>query len=398
MEGSGVTEQIAGELLKTSPDEQMLLIGALADRGDAAVLPAITAVAKSTNPEVRKAVLQAVGKLGDASFVGYLVKAATEGLSSEEKSMAVKSLTLLRGSRVDDAIVESMQNSEASMRRQLIQVLAERIAVDAVPALLAESAHQDRKVRQAAFKSLGRLADEEYLPSLIKLLVKVEDNSSRRVAERTVVAVSRKISQPSKQADAVLAGLRGEKRLAVRCSLLRVLGGIANSKALITLEATSKEVNPTVKDTSVRALAKWPNAAAVEVLLEIYCNTKSPIHRLLALRGFVRLMYLPVQGRTAEKTLELCRRAMQQTKSSAEQKLVLSGLSNVSNPEALEMVEPFLQVEEVRGEAATAAIKIAGTIMETHGERAKTAMNMLLAISNDEDLRRQVKEIIRQIK
>jgi len=398
MEGSGVTELIAGELSKTSPDEQMLLIGALADRGDAAALPAITAAAKSTNPEVRKAVLQAVGKLGDASFVGYLVKAATEGISSEEKSAAVKSLTLLRGSRVDDAIVQSMHNSQPSIRRQLIQVLADRNAVDAVPSLLAEAVHPDRKVRQAAFKALGRLAEEEHLPSLIKLLVNLEDDSSRREAERAVVAVSRKISQPSKQADAVLAGLRSEKRLAVRCSLLRVLGGIANSKALITLEAASKEANPTVQDTSVRALAKWPNAAAAEVLLEIYCNTKSQIHRLLALRGFVRSLSLPVKGRTAEKTLELCRRAMQQARSSAEQKLVLSGLSNVSDPEALEMVEPFLQVEEVRGEAATAMIKIAGTIIDTHGEIAKTAMNKLLAISKDEDLRKQAEEIIRRIK
>jgi len=398
MEGSGVTEQIAGELSKTSPDEQMLLIGALADRGDGAALPAITAEAKSTNPEVRKAVLQAVGKLGDASFVGYLVKAATEGTSSEEKSSAVNSLKLLRGSRVDDAIVQSMLNSEASMRRQLIQVLADRNAVDAVPALLAEAVNPDRKVRQAAFKTLGRLADEEHLPSLIKLLVKVEDDSSRREAERAIVAVSRKISQPSKQADAVLAGLHGETRVAVRCSLLRVLGGVANSKALSTLEAASKEVNPTVQDTSVRALTKWPNGAAAEVLLEIYCNTKSQIHRLLALRGFVRLLSLPVKERSAEKTLGLCRRAMQQAKSSAEQKLVLSGLSNVSDPGALEMVEPLLQVEEVRAEAATAAIKIAETIMDTHGERAKTAMNKLLAVSADEDLRKQAEEILGHIK
>ena len=398
IEGSGVTEQIAGELSKTSPDEQMLLIGSLADRGDAAALPAITAAAKSTNPEVRKAVLQAVGKLGDASFVGYLVKAAIEGTSSEEKSTAVNSLTLLRGSRVDDAIVQIMQNSETSVRRQLIQVLAERDAVEAVPALFAETINPDRKVRQAAFKTLGRLADEEHLPSLTKLLVKVEDDRSRREAERAVVVVSRKISQPSKQADAVLAELHDEKLVAVRCSLLRVLGGIANSKALKTLETASKEANPTVQDTSVRALAKWPNAAAAEVLLEIYCNTQNQIHRRLALRGFVRLLSLPDKGRTAEKTLELCRRAMQQAKSSAEQKLVLSGLSNISAPEALEMVEPFLQVEEVRGEAATATIKIAGTIMDTHGERSKTAMNKLLAISKDKDLRKQAKEIIRQIK
>jgi HEAT repeat protein len=398
MEGNGVTEQFAGELSKISPDEQVLLIGALADRGDAAALPAITAEAKSTKPEVRKAVLQAVGKLGDASFVEYLVKAALEGLNSEEKNTAINSLKLLRGNRVDDAIVQSMQNSQPSVRRQLIQVLAEREAVDAVPTLLSEATNSDRKVRQAAFKALGRLANEQDLPSLIKLLVKLEDDSSRREAERAVVVVSRKISQKSKQAEAVLAGLRGEKRIAVRCSLLRVLGGIANSKALRILEAASTDTNPTAQDTSVRALAKWPNAGAAEVLLEIYCNTQNQIHRLLALRGVVRLLSLPVQGRPVEKTLEFCRRAINQARSSAEQKLVLSCLSNVSDPGALEMVEPLLQVEVVRAEAGTAAIKIAGAIMETNSERAKKAMNKLLAVSGEEDLRKRAEEIVRQIK
>ncbi len=203
MKGQGVTELLAAELPKTLPEEQVLLIGALADRGDAAALPVIITAAKSANAEVRKAALQAVGKLGDASFVGYLVKAATEGMSSEEKSTAVNSLKLLRGSRVDDAIVKSIQNSQPSVRSQLIHVLFERNAVGAVPALLGEAVNPDRKVRKAAFKALGRLGREKDLPSLIKLLVKLEDDSSRREAERAVVTVSRKISDQSKQADVV---------------------------------------------------------------------------------------------------------------------------------------------------------------------------------------------------
>jgi len=371
MEGNGVTEQFAGELSKLLPDEQVLLIGALADRGDAAALPAITAEAKTTNQEVRKAVLQAVGKLGDASFVDYLVKTAAEGLSSEEKSAAINSLKLLGGNRVDETIIQNMQNSEGSLRRELIQVLAEREAVDAVPALLVEAANPDRKVCQTAFKALGRLTNEQDLPSLIKLLVRLEDDGSRREAERAVVVVSRKINQADKQADAVLAGLSGENRVAVRCSLLRVLGGIANNKALSTLETASKDTNPTVQDTSVRTLAKWPNAGAAEVLLEIYCNTQNQIHRLLALRSFARLLSLPVQGRPVEKTLEFCQRAMNQAKSTAEQKLVLSGLSNVSDPGALKIIEPLLQVEAVREEAAMAASKIAKSISQVHEEQRK---------------------------
>ena len=398
MKGQGVTELFAGELPKTPPDEQVLLIGALADRGDAAALPAITIAAKSANTEVRKAVLQAVGKLGDASSVGYLVKAATEGVSSEEKSTAINSLKMLRGSRVDDAIVKSMQHSQPSVRSQLIQVLFERNAVGAVPALLGEAVNPDRNVRKAAFKALGRLGREEDLPSLVKLLVKLKDDSSRREAERAVVMVSRKISETGKQADVVLAELHGEKRVAVRCSLLRVLGGIANNNALRTLEEASKETNPAVRDTAIRTLAKWPNAMAAEALLEIYSNTQNQIHRLLSLRGFVRLLALPAEERPVEKTLKMCRQAMRQAHSPAEQKLVLSGLANVSDPGVLSMVEPFLQVETVRAEAAMAMIKIAGAIIETHPDRAKTAMNKLLAVSKDEDLRRQAEEIVRKSK
>jgi HEAT repeat protein len=396
MKGQDVTELFAGELPKTPPDEQVLLIGALADRGDAAALPAITIAAESANTEVRKAVLQAFGKLGDASSVGYLVKAATEGVSSEEKSTAINSLKLLRGSGVDDAIVKSMQHSQPSVRSQLIQVLFERNAVGTVPALLGEAVNPDRKVHKAAFKALGRLGREKDLPSLVKLLVKLEDDGSRREAERAVVMVSRKISETSKQADAVLAGLHGEKRVALRCSLLRALGGIANNNALRALEEASKETNPAVRDTAVRTLAKWPNATAAEVLLEIYSNTQNRIHRLLSLRGFVRLLALPAEERPIEKTLKMCRQAMHQAQGPAEQKLVLSGLANVSDPGALSMVEPFLQVETVKAEAAMAMIKIAGAIMETHPDRAKTAMNKLLAVSKKEDLRRQAEEIVRK--
>ena len=398
MKGLGVTELFAAELPETLPDEQMLLIGALADRGDSAALPAIITAAKSTNAEVRKAALQAVGKLGDASFVGYLVKAAIEGDSSEEKSTAMNSLKLLRGNRVDDAIVKNMRNSQPIVRSQLIQVLLERNATGTVPALLDEAVNPDRKVRKAAFKALGRLADEKDLPSLVKLLVKLKDDSNRSQAERAVVTVSRKISDQSKQSDVVLAGLRSEKRVAVRCSLLRALGGIANSKALEILSRASKETNPAVRDTAVRALAKWPNATAVEVLLEIYSNTQNQIHRLLSLRGFVRLLSLPAEGRPVEKTLEMCRQAINQARGPAEQKLVLSGLSNVSNPETLSMVEPFLQVETVKAEAATAAIKIAGAIMETHRDQAMMAMNKLLAVSKDQNLRKQAEDIVRKIK
>lgn len=397
MQGENVTELFASELPEKSPAEQVLLIDALADRGDPAALPAITALSKSEDSEVRKAVLHAVGKLGDASCVNFLVQAAAGANSSEEKGAAMNSLSQLPGDGVDDAIIKAMQSSQASARSELIQVLYDRNAAGAVPALLAEAENPDSKVRRAAFKALSRLAGEKDMPSLINLLVRMQDESSRRDAARAAVAVSRKINDAGGRADAVLTALRAEKRVPVKCSLLRILGGIANRKALETIVVASKEKNPAIKDTAVRAMAKWPDAAAAEALLGIYLQTDNTTHRLLALRGFVRLLALPAQNRLVQKTLEMCRRAMSYADSITEKKLVLSGLANVGDAEALIMVEPFLQTEEIRAEAAIAALKIAAATAQKDPERVRIAMNKLLAGLQDENLRRQAEDVLRQI-
>ncbi|MFH1718090.1 MAG: HEAT repeat domain-containing protein [Planctomycetota bacterium] len=397
MQGEGVTELFAAELQKTSPDEQVLLIGSLADRGDPAALPAIVAGANGADAGVRMAALSAIGRLGDSSHVDLLVQVAAKDIGSAEKSIALNSLTLLRGDRVDDAIVRNMQDSKPTMRSQLIEVLFDRNAVEAVPALLLEAANPDPKVRRAAFKALGRLAGEKDLPSLVGLLTNVQDESGGREAERAVAAVARKIADEDERDDVVGAALVGEKRVAVRCSLLRVLGGIANKEALETVAGSSKDDNAAVQDTAVRALAGWPDAAAAEVLLQIYCRTQSQTHRLLALRGFVRLLALPSSGRTPQESLGLCRQALSQAETAAERKLVLSGLANVADPKALEMLEPFLQAEAVRLEAGMAAIKIAGFIMKDCPEETRIAMNRLLAVSKDRDMRERAEAIIRQI-
>ncbi len=396
MKGQGVTEMFAAELAKVSASEQVLLIGALADRGDAAALSVITARGKSEDPDVRKAVLHAVGRLGDSSCVGLLVQAAGEGISDGERKVGLNSLVVLQGVGVDDEIAKIMQASPPQIRCALIQVLFDRNAAGAVPALLGEASSSDTAVRRAAFKALGRLAGEKDLPLLVELLVKMPDDGGRRDAERAVTAVSQKIANESKRADVVLAALNVEDRASIRCSLLRVLGGIANDRALEALIVALKAQDPAVQDTAVRALANWPNPAAAEVLLGVYSRTQNKVHRLLALRGFARLLAMPAGDRVIGKTLEMCRQAIFCADNPEEQRLVLSALANVADPAALAMVEPFLQNEAVRAEAAIATVRIARTIIQTYPSEAKMAMRNLLAVLQDEELRKQAQEIIAQ--
>jgi len=397
MRGEGVTELFAAELAKMPPDQQVLLIGALADRGDPIALRTITEAAKSPNADVRKAALDSVGKLGDASYVGFLVQAATKSDSSEEKSAALNSLKMLRGSGVDDAVVKSMQNSQPDIRSGLIEVLFERNAAGAVPAMLKEAANPDAKVRAAAFRALGRLANEKDLSALIKLLVDLPGDSGRKDAERAAVAVSRKIGDDGKRADAVLTASRTENRAAIRCSLLRVLGGIANSKSLEALQAALKETDPQVRDTAVRELANWPDASATEVVLGVFKSTQDRTHRSLALRGLVRLLALPESGRSPQKTLEIYGELMSAARGPDEKKLVLSGLANVSDLKALQLTQACLDDEAIKTEAALAVVKIAGGICGGFPGEAKAAVQKVLAGTTDDSLRQQAQDVINTI-
>lgn len=394
MQGRGVTELFAAELARSSPDEQVLLIAALADRRDPAALRAITAAAKSSDIDVRKAALGAVGKLGDASEVALLALAAAKSPTSDERKIAVNSLAVLRGADVDDAIVKSMQKAKGDVRAQLIGVLLERNAATAVAPLLAEARSADSRVRRAAFKALARLASERDLPLLISLLTDIEGSTSRRDAERATAAVARKIADRSKQADGVLAALHDERRPAARCSLLRVLGGIANDKALETVTAALKEKDAQVRDTAVRTLVGWPDASAAGALLGIYRDTQNQAHRLLSLRGLVRGLAVGAEDRTAETAMEVYRQAMNLTRSGQEKKLVLSGLSNVAHPEALEMVCALLDDEAVRAEAEFAAVKIAARLADSHRSRAKAALQKVLAMTTNESVRKQARDVI----
>jgi len=390
MKGDGVTELFAAQLAGSSPGDQALLIAALADRGDAAALHAITTAAGSADAQVAKAALGAVGRLGDASSVGFLIQAA----DSEEKDVALNSLAILRGADVDDAIVKSMQKAVPALRAQLIDVLFERNAVAAVPALLLEAAGGDSKVRRVAFRALGRLAGEKDLPALVSLLAQIKGAGGRTDAERAVVAVARKTAEPGSQADAILAAMNGEQQVETRCSLLRVLGGLANQRALDAVCDALKDRDEQVRDAAVRTLSDWPNVQAAETLLEIYRETQDQAHRLLSLRGLVRVLSISAEEYPPDKAVEIYRQVVKLLGNPAEKKLVLSGLSNIAHPGALEMACTSLDDEAVKAEAAPAVVKIARAIVGSCRVEARAAAEKVLSATTNQVVRQQADDII----
>ena len=75
--GREVTEALAAELAGASPERQPLLLLALADRSDAAALPAVLEAARSGPQKLRLTAIGVLDRLGNVSSVPVLLEAAT---------------------------------------------------------------------------------------------------------------------------------------------------------------------------------------------------------------------------------------------------------------------------------------------------------------------------------
>ena len=392
IKGEGVTKRLAAEMPNLPPDAQVLLIGALASRGDTDAGEAVLKAAASASAKVRAAAVGALAEIGDASSVPLLARAAAAAKTDEEKQAALLSLRRLKGDGVDEAVTKSMAAASGDDRAQLIEVLLARSAAGAVPAILKEAGSADEAVRKAAFRALGMLAKARDLPALVDLLVGLKGDAGRDDAERTVIEVARKLENASARAGAALAALAKATGAEAKGSLLRVLRGIAGAKALAAVKAAVKDSAAGIQDAAIRALADWPDASAVAPLMEVFRSTESTVHRVVALRGCVRLLGLP-GGLSPAETVKAYGDLMALAKRPEDKKLVLAGLAKVAHSGALAVAESCMTDPAIRAEATLAVLGIAKAVMGSAPDAAKAAATKL-AEAGDANVKKQARQIL----
>ncbi len=98
--GRDVTEALAAELPRTSPERQSFLLLALADRSDDAVLPAVMAAAGSGPQKLRLTAVGILDRLGNPASVPVLLAAAADS-DADLAQAALAALARLSGNDVD---------------------------------------------------------------------------------------------------------------------------------------------------------------------------------------------------------------------------------------------------------------------------------------------------------
>ncbi len=386
---------VAPMLDDLSLTSRVQLLSALADCGDKAALDAVVAEVQSQEPASRIAALTALGTLGGASNVDMLVDIAATATGDEQQA-ARDSLYRLRGEDVDQAIVQKIPDAQAKQKAELVRALDQRNITAAVPTVLKVVADSEPRVGVEAIKALRTIASPDNLSDIIDLLIKATGSTERTELERTVVAVARKIPDEQKQSDLVLEKLDSVEETAAKGSLLAVLGRLGNDSALPVLLDALKSTDDKIKDAAIRALSEWPNGTPAPNLLEVAKTSENQTHKILALRGYVRLIGLE-SDRAPEETIKMYKEAMALAPNVNEKRAVLSGLANVESLEALQMAEGYLDDAELAPEAESAIIKITENTDERYPEETKAVLQKVLGQTKNEEVRRQAQWRLRRL-
>ncbi|NQT51839.1 ThuA domain-containing protein [bacterium] len=368
MPGEDVTIALSRKLTALESRWQVVLLGVLAERGDRAAAPAVAKLTSTRDAAVQLAAIRALGSLGDARSAQQLARllAAPEG---EVQRAARDGLVRLTGAGVDDALLLAATAGAPATRVQMMRILAARRAESAVPKFLAAAREADESIRVGALSALSVLADARAYPQLLGTLADAPSPSTAIAAERAVVAVARGIDDASARAKPVLAALAKAPSQA-KPALLRVLAGCGGPEALAAVRAHLADADKATADAAVRALAKWPDGSAAGDLLKLAQGTQDATHRLLAIRGCLRLAQ-DAKPQARLKMLDSIRRIAQTADA---KRMLLGELGGIADPAALDVAAGFLGDKDVRAEAAMAMVRCGKAVLGTGQAAGRAAV------------------------
>ena len=382
--GEAATREWLGAMQSASPLVRAEILSMLGRRGDATALPAAREALKDAEKPVRLAAISTVGALGREDALADLTAAAA-GADDEQRGAVEQALIQIPGDRASEMMTAALSKAPAGARVALLNALAGRNAIAQLKAIQAQAKSEEEPVRIAALNALGVLSGAADAPALLELLGNAKSPTEREAGEKAVVSVFRRVGDQSAVSEPTLQALAAETRVPARCSFLRVLGKVGGPQALEGVRAALQEANSEVKDAAVRSLADWPDAAAAQDLLEIARGDPAEVSRVLALRGYVRVVGLPGK-RPVKETLTMYQEAMGAARRVEDKKMVLGAIAEMKSPPALDLIETYIAEESLRAEAMAAATTLILGFLKPNLEAAKAGMEKMLAAAEAKSL------------
>ena len=366
-----IGEKIKALLEKAPPKMQVLLIGAISERGDRSALPTIVNLTKSDNIDVRLTAIQAITNIGDSNSI-LPIAAIAASTTGHERNLARNTLANIKTENAQKVIIENIKKTTPEIQGELVRAIAVRGESSALEHLLNFAQSEFPTVRKEAIRGIGILGKAEDLGNVMNLLVNPAEDADRTDVESAIVYIFRRIQKNKIKLNALKEALKSPKPKA-KISVISLLGKNPNSESLALIRSTLKSDND-VQLAAINALAKWPNQEPASDLFEIASDKENP-NKDSALDAYINI------ASKAKNPISAYQKAILLNKSKNSIKKILAGIGQFGDVDAVGVIEPYLNNKDTQDEAASALTTIARKIQSSDGA---TALKIVKKILNSE--------------
>jgi HEAT repeat protein len=337
-----------------------MLLLALADRSDSAVLPTVQKAAQSGPKDLRITAINILIRLGDVSCVPILLEAATEDDARLEQA-ATETLIRLPGKDVDADLLARLPQARGKLKQVLIKLAGQRQIGEALPAVVSCLQDADAGIRSEAVRTIGIIGDYPHLADLVKLLQETNSSSERAGIEKAVLSVSGRCGMRCIPYLRPLTQSRDNELHMIGLHALAIIGG---PDALAAIGSAIKSAEPAVQDEAVRILSTWPNnwpedSEAGQALLMLVESAEKMSHQVLGLRGY--LQYIRGNKKLSnEQKVAKVKDVRSHIKRPEEERQAIAVLGEAPSASALELLTMLAEDPAVAEEAYSAMVRIAG--------------------------------------
>ncbi|MCK4564466.1 MAG: HEAT repeat domain-containing protein, partial [Verrucomicrobia bacterium] len=277
------TAKLIESLAGMAPENQVLVISTLSDRKATEAEAIMLKLAASENESVRNAALLALGNVGrTASIQPLLAVTATN-------APAFNALCALNAEGADVAIILSLENAtdEPTIIKRL-ECLALRQTHAALPSTVKVAEGPWSRQTKIAIDTVGALVRTEDFPLFAQLMLSAKEPKKLQALEKSAAEASLRQTEVDPCALPLVKAF-GNAKPESQYTLLRTLGRMGGEVARELLTQSVASSDPGTKDAAIRGLCNWPNIEVADQLLEQAQTAEIEKHRILALRGYIRL-------------------------------------------------------------------------------------------------------------
>lgn len=397
--GRDVTEVLAVELDRLSPNRRPLLLLAIADRKDSAVLPIVQKAVQSGLKDLRLTAINILIDLGNVSCVPILLEAATGG-DTELEQAATETLIRLPGKDVDADLLARLPQARGKLKQVLLELAGQRQIGEALPAVVSSLSESNAGIRNAAIQTVGIIGQDPQADDLVKLLQKTDNSGERAAIEKALLAISGRCGVKCIPHLRPLTKSRDNDLQMIGLHALAIVGG---SDALAIVKSAIESAETPVQDEAVRILSTWPNNwpgddEAGQILLTLATSDEKMSHEVLGMRGY--LQYVRGNKKLSnEQKVSKVKEMWSRIKRSEEKRLAVAVLGEAPCVSALELLTSLVEDSAIVEEVYSAMVRVAGqNVRGVSRDRRRQVLQMVIEKSRNEGTKRAARRALGRLR